>query len=93
LFIVYRGRQIPEFRVSLGHNKVRPRYGRNGNFRSGSHPNSLVSVLNRGRGILLQCLKKKSVLALSRELRVWGPGMLTHRIIKREPGVNDWIDM
>jgi hypothetical protein len=31
----YKGRQIPEFKVNLGHSKVRPRCGRNGNFRTG----------------------------------------------------------
>ena len=33
----YKGRQI-EFKVSLGHIKVRPRCGRNGNFREETHP-------------------------------------------------------
>jgi hypothetical protein len=44
-------RQIPEFKVSLGHIESRPRCCRNGNFRTGSHPASLPSLLNRGRQI------------------------------------------
>jgi hypothetical protein len=42
----YKCRQIPELKVSLEHRKYRPRCGRNGNFRTESHPASL-SVLNR----------------------------------------------
>jgi hypothetical protein len=40
----YKGRQIPEFKVSLGRSKSKPRCARNGNFRTGSHPASLVST-------------------------------------------------
>ena len=45
----------------------RPRYGRNGNFRTGSHPTSLLSVLNRGRQIseFFGNVKRKCVLAVS----------------------------
>jgi hypothetical protein len=45
----YKGRQISEFIVSLGQGRVKPRCGRNGNFRRRSHPASLLSLLNRGR--------------------------------------------
>lgn len=50
-FFVYanKGRQIPEFRISLGQSKVRLSCGRNAKFRAGSHPTSLQSVLNKGR--------------------------------------------
>jgi hypothetical protein len=44
---VYRGRQIPEFRVSLGQIKVRARHGRNDNFRVGSQRAGLSSVPDR----------------------------------------------
>jgi hypothetical protein len=40
------GRQIPKFKVSLGQSRIRPRCGRNGNFRAGFHPTILSSVLN-----------------------------------------------
>jgi hypothetical protein len=42
------GRKIPEFRLSLDH-RVRPRFGKNGNFMAGSHQNSLLFLLNKGR--------------------------------------------
>jgi hypothetical protein len=52
--------QIPEFKISLGHSKVRPRCGRNGNF-------SLSPVLNKGRQIseVFCNVKKKNVCLLS----------------------------
>lgn len=52
LFIfTYKGRWIPEFEVILGQSKVRPTHDRNGNFRVGSHSDSLSFVLNRDRQI------------------------------------------
>jgi hypothetical protein len=48
---VFKGRQIPEFRVSLGQSKVRPRCGRHGNFSMKPHPASFGAVFNRGRQI------------------------------------------
>ena len=47
----YKGREVPEVRVGLGLSQVRPRCGRSGNFRTGSSPASLTSVLHRGRQI------------------------------------------
>jgi hypothetical protein len=38
-------------------------------------------------------VKRKCVLMVSEELRSWSHRMMIHRIIKREPGINDWIDM
>jgi hypothetical protein len=56
-FYVFKDRQIPEFKVSLGQRefKSRPWHGRNGNFRVESHPGSLSSVLNKDWQIFLQC--------------------------------------
>jgi hypothetical protein len=48
----YKGRQIPEFKVSLGQSEVRPRHGRNGDLRVRYHPYSLLSVLTKaGRSL------------------------------------------
>jgi hypothetical protein len=47
----YKDMQNPEFKVSLGQREARPRCGRNGYFRAGSHPTSLLSVLHKGRQI------------------------------------------
>jgi hypothetical protein len=63
-----QSRQIPKFKVSLGHSKVRPRCGRNVNFKTGSQPASLFSVLNRDRKKTSKffCnIKRKCVLAVS----------------------------
>jgi len=70
----------------LGQSKVRPRCGRNGHFRRWSHPASLATVLSRGMQIseFFCNVKTKCVLGIR---------MLIHRITKREPEVNDWIDM
>jgi hypothetical protein len=38
-------------------------------------------------------VKRKHVLAVSKELRGWGLGTLICGIIKGEPGVNDWANM
>ena len=71
LFVVviyaFKGRQIPEFTVSLGKIMVRPKCDRNGNFRTGSHRSSLSSKLNRHRQIAeLFCnAKRKCMLAVS----------------------------
>jgi hypothetical protein len=61
----YKGRQIPEFKVK--HSKVRPRCGRNNNFRTGSHPASLASMYNRSRQIseFFCTVKRKRVLGVS----------------------------
>ena len=40
----YKGRQIPEFKVSLGQSKLKPRCA---DLRDGSHPASLLSVLTK----------------------------------------------
>ena len=46
-FIVcaYKGKQIPEFHVSLGQSYFRSRSGRNGDLRAKSHPAGLLFVL------------------------------------------------
>jgi hypothetical protein len=43
---VYKGRQVPELKVSLGQSefRFRPRCGKNGNFRVRSHPADLLFV-------------------------------------------------
>lgn len=53
LVYAYKDSQISEFKASLGQRefKSRPRYCRNDNFRVGSHPASLLPVLNNGRKI------------------------------------------
>ena len=54
----YQGKQISALRICLGQRRIRPRCGRNDNFKTGSHPASLSSVLNRGRQgseFYLQC--------------------------------------
>jgi hypothetical protein len=49
---IYKGRHIPEFRVSLGQSRVRlPRCGRSDNFRMWFHLASLSFVLDRSRQI------------------------------------------
>jgi hypothetical protein len=63
----YKGWQIPEIQVNLGQiEEVRPRCGRNGSFRSGSHPASLLFVLQKGRHIseLFYNVKKKNIYFL-----------------------------
>jgi hypothetical protein len=47
----YEGRQIPEFRISLGQSKVIPIHDKHGNFKTGSHPATLASLLNQDRQI------------------------------------------
>jgi hypothetical protein len=42
----YKGRQIPEFKVSLGQIQFRPRCGRNSNLGAEFHPTSLSFMLN-----------------------------------------------
>ena len=78
----YKGRQVPEFRVSLGHREFRPRSrprprpkcGRNGNFRAESYPNILLSMLYKGWQIseLFCNVKKKCACCLF--LRIKGQG-------------------
>ena len=59
-------RQIPEFKVSLGHSESRPRCGRNGNFRTMSHTTSLLSVLIKGsQASEFFCNVKKNMCLLS----------------------------
>jgi hypothetical protein len=62
----YKGKQIPKFRASLGSSMVRPRCGRNANFRTGSHSASLSSVLNIGRQIteFICNVKRKCMLSV-----------------------------
>jgi hypothetical protein len=55
----YKGRQISEFKVILGHSKDQPRCGRNSNFRAGPYPTSLPFVLNIGRQISSAMLEKE----------------------------------
>jgi hypothetical protein len=50
-FVSYEGRQIPKFRGNVGKQNVRPKCGQKGNFRMGSLPAILMSVLKRGREI------------------------------------------
>ena len=67
-------RPIPELEVILGHIESGPRYGRNGNFRMGSHRTSLLSVLNKDRQISeFFCNVKKKLCTLLRikTLRSW----------------------
>ena len=45
LLSAYKGKQIPEFHVSLGQSYFRSRSGRNGDLRAKSHPAGLLSVL------------------------------------------------
>jgi hypothetical protein len=63
----YKCRKIPEFKINLGHRESRPRCGRNGNFRTGSHTGSLLFMLNRGRQIseFFCNVKSKCALAFS----------------------------
>ena len=59
---IYGGRQIPEFKVSLGHSQSRLMSGRNVNLRTESHRATLPSVLNLGRHISeLFCNIKRNV--------------------------------
>jgi hypothetical protein len=39
----YKGRQIPEFKVSMGQREFRSRHGQNGNLRTGSHPAKFIA--------------------------------------------------
>ena len=53
-------RQVPEFRIKLGHSKVTLWLAGNDKFRAGSHPTSLSSVFNKGRqSFELFCNAKK----------------------------------
>ena len=65
----YKGRQIPQFNVSLEKWKLRfrTRLDRNGNFRVESHPLSLPFVLSKGthRSLNSFAMFKKKVLAVS----------------------------
>lgn len=68
----YKDRQILEFQVNLEQiEEVRPRCGRNGSFRSGSHLTSLLFMLKKGRPIseFFYNVKKKNVCLLS--LKNW----------------------
>lgn len=92
---IYKDRQIPEFKVSLGQIELKFRQSQNGNSRVGPHPASKPSVYNRGRQISeLFCNAKKrgGKCKMSPKNQRAGSGMLIHRIIKREPGVTDSID-
>ena len=79
-----QSRQISEFKISLGHSKVRPRCGRNGNFRTEPLLAGLSSVLNRGRqnSEFFCCVKRKCMLAVSEKSMDWGHRMWIHTIIK-----------
>jgi hypothetical protein len=60
-------RQITEFKVSLRQSKFRSKHGGNGNFRTGSHPASLLSVLTKADSSLnSSAMFKKNVLAVSK---------------------------
>jgi hypothetical protein len=52
-------------------------------------------VLNKGKQIseFFGSVKREGVLAFFSGLRDWGNRILIHRIIKREPVANDWINM
>jgi hypothetical protein len=43
----YKGRPIPEFKVSLGQGEFKPRHYRSSDLRAGSHLASLFSVLTK----------------------------------------------
>ena len=48
----YKGRQILEFKVSLGQSEVRPRHGGNSDLRARSHPASLFFLFTKtGRSL------------------------------------------
>ena len=49
----YKGRQVPEFKVSLGQREFRSRsnHWENGNFKAGSQAANLLSEFNEGRQI------------------------------------------
>jgi hypothetical protein len=65
----YKRRQIPEFKVSLGHTESRTGCSRNNNFRTGSHPDSVASMLNRGRQISeFFCNVRRNVCLVLREM-------------------------
>jgi hypothetical protein len=68
--------QIQEFKVCLGHNKARPRRGRNSNFKPGSHPASLASLCNKaGRSLnSFAMLKENLCLLFPKNDRVWVTG-------------------
>ena len=56
-----------EFKVSLRQSKFRSKHGGNGNFRTGSHPASLLSVLTKADSSLnSSAMFKKNVLAVSK---------------------------
>jgi hypothetical protein len=67
----------------------------NGNFRTGSQPASLSSLLKRGQKIsgFFCKVKRKCVLVDSEDLRGWDSRKMILKIIKRKPGRNNWIDM
>ena len=63
--------------------------------RQGPYPTSFTQVYNKDRHIsefFCKVKKKKYMLAVSQDSKAWGKGMQIHKIIKRKPGVNDWID-
>jgi hypothetical protein len=63
----YKGRGIPEFRINQGQNKAMSKCGRNGNFRTRSHPGTLESVFNRSKQISeCFCNVKRKCVALQR---------------------------
>ena len=49
----YKGKQIPEFKVSLGHSKFRPRamHSGYGNFKMGFHLVKLIDCAYKGRQV------------------------------------------
>ena len=85
----YKGRQIPEFKVSLGQREFRsrPRHGRNGNFRTGSHPAKFIKSASSLNSFTV--LKQKCVCCPFSKTKELGHGMLILGMLKKEPGVND----
>jgi hypothetical protein len=62
----YKGRQIPEFKVSLVHCESRPMCSRNSKIRAGFHQLVFSSVLNQGRKIFeFFCNVKENVCLMS----------------------------
>jgi hypothetical protein len=68
--------------VNLGPGVV----GMVGNLRAKSH---LAKFTKAGRSLNSFAKLKKKRLTISEELRTWGHLMLIHRIIKREPEINN----
>ena len=52
-------RQVPEFRIKLGHSKVTLWLAGNDKFSAGSHPTSLSSVFNKDRSLNSFAMKKE----------------------------------